>query len=114
MSFWGRHWWRVVLVALALMVSTFPWSSFSLAWLGTVPVLVWCATLAASPRIGMVVGAAQIALLVWFVVPREVGTSGPWVPSDLELLWLYPICAAIICGAGLSPSGAALPVSGAC
>lgn len=101
MNFWGRHWWRVALVVVALVVSTFPWSSVSLAWLGAVPTVVWCAGPAASARAGIVVGVVLSAVLAWFVVPRELGASGRWVPSDLELLWLYPSVAAVLCGIGV-------------
>jgi hypothetical protein len=101
MKFWGRHWWRVALMVVALAVSTYPWTTFPLAWLGFVPVAVWCGALAASSRAGIGVGVALLVVLAWFVVPRELGTPGRWVPSELELLWLYPICAAVICGVGL-------------
>lgn len=68
---------------------------------GIVPILLWC-LLAGYWRTGAVVGLILLVLLVWFTVPRELGWSGPWVPSSLELFWLHPLLASVVCLAGLA------------
>jgi hypothetical protein len=67
---------------------------------GLFPILLWC-VLARTRRTGLVVGVVLLALLAWFVVPRGLGWSGPWVPSALEGFWLYPVFAAVVCLAGV-------------
>lgn len=49
----------------------------------------------------MAVGLAVPALVVWFVVPRALDWSGPWVPSFVETFWLLPLLVAVVLGAGL-------------
>ncbi|MFD4668379.1 hypothetical protein ACFWNN_01515 [Lentzea sp. NPDC058450] len=85
------HWWRFVPVGAAAVVCVPTSSPF-----GLVPVVLWCA-LARTRRTGLVVGAVLVALLAWFVLPRELGFGGPWVPSYVELFWLYPVLAALVC-----------------
>lgn len=68
---------------------------------GIVPILLWC-VLAGSWRTGVVVGLILVVLLAWFTVPRELGWSGPWVPSSLEVFWLHPVFAAVVCLVGLA------------
>ncbi|MGI5499463.1 hypothetical protein [Lentzea sp. CA-135723] len=85
------HWWRFVPVGAAAAVCV-PTSSL----FGLVPVVLWCA-LARTRRTGLVVGGALVAVLAWFVLPRALGLAGPWVPSYIELFWLYPVVAALVC-----------------
>ena len=91
-----RYAWRVSLIAAALVVGTFPWSGAPFGLAGVVPILIWC-LLARSPGDGVVPGLVLLALLAYFVVPRELGWSGPLVPSAVEVCWLYPVIAAVVC-----------------
>ncbi|MGW6442415.1 hypothetical protein [Lentzea sp. NPDC055074] len=88
--------WRVALVAAAVVVGTFPWNTAPFGLAGVVPILIWC-LLARSARKGVVTGSVLLALLAYFVVPRGLGWSGPLVPSALEVCWLYPMVAAVVC-----------------
>jgi hypothetical protein len=92
--------WRVALVGAAVAVGTFPWNEAPSGLFGVVPIVIWC-FLARSRKTGVTVGLILLALLVWFVVPRGLGWSGPLVPSAVEVCWLYPVIAAIVCGAAL-------------
>lgn len=92
----SRWAWRAALVVAAVVVGTFPWSGAPFGLAAVVPILIWCA-LARSPREGGVPGLVLLALLAWFVVPRGLGWSGPLVPSAVEVCWLYPIMAAVVC-----------------
>lgn len=65
------------------------------------PLCVWCLWLARTRWTGLVVGLILLALLVWFVVPVRLSWPGPWVPAPLELFWLYPVLAAVVCEAGV-------------
>ncbi|SDP67129.1 hypothetical protein [Lentzea jiangxiensis] len=67
---------------------------------GMLPIALW-AWLSRSPRTGVAVGAVLVALLAWFVVPRALWASGPWVPSEAESYWLYAVFAAIVCVIGV-------------
>jgi hypothetical protein len=91
-----RHGWRAVLVVAAVVVGTFPWNAAPSSLFGAVPILIWC-FLARSRETGVTVGLILLAVLVWFVVPRGLGWSGPWVPSEVEVYWLYPVIAAVVC-----------------
>jgi hypothetical protein len=91
-----RHWWRAALVVAAVIVAAFPWNAAPSSLFGVVPILIWC-LLAGSREAGVTVGLILLALLVWFVMPRGLGWSGPWVPSEVELHWLYPAIAAAVC-----------------
>lgn len=97
--------WRGVFVVLGILVVG---TSRDVNVFGLVPILLWAA-LARSWRTGVVVGLVLLALLTWFVVPRGLGWSGPWVPSALEVYWLYPVIAAVVCEAGL---GLLIPMVG--
>jgi hypothetical protein len=48
----------------------------------------------------VVVGLVLLALLAWFVVPRGLGLSGPWIPAKIEVYWLYTTVAAVVCAIG--------------
>lgn len=89
--------WRGVLIVLAILVVGMSWD---IGVFGLFPILLWC-ILARSWRTGVVVGLVLLSLAAWFVVPRRLGWSGPWVPSALEVYWLYPVIAAVVCAAGL-------------
>ncbi|OXM64906.1 hypothetical protein [Amycolatopsis vastitatis] len=93
------HWWRVALVVAAVAIAAFAREAPFAAVFALVPVILWC-SLAPSPRSGMVVGLVLLALLAWFVVPRELGLSGPWVPAKIEVYWLYTTLAAVVCAIG--------------
>lgn len=98
MDLWGREYpWRLVLVIVSMLVSV---PSRDTNLFGLFPILLWC-FLARSWRTGAVVGLVLLALLTWFVVPRGLGWSGPWVPSALEVYWLYPMIAAVVCEVGV-------------
>ncbi len=84
------HWWRVALVAAAIAVVPFARNDPFAAVFGLLPVLVW----AFSPGSPWT-GAVLVALLAWFVVPRELDATGPWVPAAIEVYWLYPLVAAV-------------------
>ncbi|MDX3659450.1 hypothetical protein PV646_19275 [Streptomyces sp. ID05-26A] len=88
--------WRVALVVGAVVVGTFPWNSAPYGLAGVVPILIWC-LLAGSARDGVVTGLILLTLLAYFVVPRGLGFSGPLVPSAIEVCWLYPMVAAVVC-----------------
>lgn len=99
-----KHWWRLALVAVA--TAAFSWNE---GFFGLISILVWCG-LARSPRTGVTVGLVLMALLAWFVVPRSLGFAGLWVPAAIEVYWLYPIVAAVVCLIGTlvkqrSPAG---------
>lgn len=95
------HWWRFALAAAGLVVG----ASFADAGLFLyVPVLLWC-VLARTARTGLLAGVVLLALQVWFVVPRGLGWSGPWVPTAMEGFWLYPLLTAVVCVAGLLVDG---------
>ncbi|MDX8055405.1 hypothetical protein SK571_39035 [Lentzea sp. BCCO 10_0798] len=98
MSTWGTHWWRIVPFVAGLSVSVVA-SGISL--FGMVPIVLWCA-LARTWRTGFAVGMTLVALHAWFVVPRQLGWSGPLVPSYAERFWLYALVTAFICAVGLA------------
>jgi hypothetical protein len=93
------HWWRAALVVAAVAIAAFAREAPFAAVFALVPVVLWC-SLARSPRNGVVVGLVLLALLAWFVVPRELGLSGPWVPAKIEVYWLYTTLAAVVCAIG--------------
>ncbi|WP_112268111.1 hypothetical protein [Lentzea terrae] len=97
--------WRGILVVLGFLVVA---TSRDANLFGLFPIATWCA-LARSWRTGIVVGAAILALLVWFVVPRGLGWTGPWVPSALEIYWVYSVMAAVLSVVGLAVERAARP-----
>jgi hypothetical protein len=107
-----RHWWRVALVVAAVGLAAFSWKQPYVAFFGVLPTLVWC-VLAKSPRTGMSVGLVLLALLAWFVVPRGLDLTGPWVPASIEVYWFHTTLAAIVCAIGIRVerrrSGALLP-----
>lgn len=88
--------WRAAVVVAAVGVAAFPWNAAPSSLFGVVPILIWC-LLARSSKAGLTVGLILLALLVWFVVPRGLGWSGPLVPSAVEVCWLYPVIAACVC-----------------
>ncbi|WP_030475190.1 hypothetical protein [Lentzea albidocapillata] len=98
MSTWGAHWWRIMPFVAGLSVSVLA-SGISL--FGMVPIVLWC-LLARTWRTGLAVGMTLAALHVWFVVPRQLGWSGPWVPSYVERFWLYALVTAFVCAVGLA------------
>jgi len=90
------HWWKAALLVAAVIVGTFPWTAAPSGLFGVVPILIWC-FLARSREAGVTVGLILLAVLVWFVVPRGLGWSGSLVPSEVEVYWLYPVIAAVVC-----------------
>jgi hypothetical protein len=91
------NWWRFALGAAGLVIGALaPDSSV----FGVLPILLWC-VLARTRTTGIVVGLVLLALLTWFVVPRGLGLSGPWVPSALDAFWLYPVLTGVVSSAGL-------------
>jgi len=97
-EFGRRHWWKAALLVAAVIVATFPWTAPAGVF-GAVPILIWC-FLSRSRTAGVTGGLillALLALLAWFVVPRGLGWSGPLVPSEVEVYWLYPVIAAVVC-----------------
>lgn len=56
-------------------------------------------------RTRVIVGLIVVALVVWFVVPRGLDWSGPWVPSFTETFWLLPLLVSIVLGAGCLMEG---------
>lgn len=95
-----KHWWRLVVVLAAVAVAAFSWNTPFVGLFGLIPILVWCGLLARSARTGLIVGLVLVVLLAWFVVPREVGLAGPWVPAAIEVFWLHTMLAAVVCGIG--------------
>ncbi|SDD88985.1 hypothetical protein [Actinokineospora iranica] len=97
----GEHWWRIALIAAAATVAVWPWNPPSVLFVlfGLAPMLIWCG-IARDRRTGLTVGLILLALLTWFVVPRGLGFSGRWVPSDIEVLWLHSVLGAVVCGIG--------------
>lgn len=93
--------WRAALVAAAVVVAAFPWNAAPSGLFGVLPIVLWC-LLARERRSGLRTGLILLAVLVWFVVPRGLGWSGPLVPSAVEVYWLYPIIAACVCLPALS------------
>ncbi|SER05937.1 hypothetical protein SAMN05216188_107236 [Lentzea xinjiangensis] len=91
------HGWRVAVVVAGLGVAAFDAGA---GLFGMVPIVLWC-LLARSWRTGVAVGLVLVVLLAWFVVPRALGWSGPWVPSALESFCLHPVMAAVVCEAGV-------------
>ncbi|MFJ5991528.1 hypothetical protein [Lentzea sp. NPDC092896] len=89
------HWWKAALLVAAVIVGSFPWNAPS-SLFGVAPILIWC-FLAPSRKAGVTVGLILLAVLVWFAVPRGLGWSGPLVPSEVEVYWLYPVIAAAVC-----------------
>ncbi|WP_370971120.1 hypothetical protein [Amycolatopsis sp. cg9] len=84
------RWWRLVLVAAAIAVVPFARNDPFAAVFGLLPVLVW----ACAPRSPWT-GVVLVALPAWFVVPRELDATGPWVPAAIEVHWLHPLLAAV-------------------
>ncbi|WP_328614027.1 hypothetical protein OHS18_38090 [Amycolatopsis sp. NBC_00355] len=98
---WPRQrWWRVALVVAAIGVAAFSWEQPVVAFFGLLPTLVWC-VLAKSPRTGMIVGLVLLVLLAWFVVPRALELTGPWVPASIEVYWFHTTLAAVVCAVGM-------------
>lgn len=91
------HWWRVLLIVGGVTAGVL---APGVTLFGMVPIVLWCG-LARTRRTGLVVGLVLVALLAWFVIPRVVGWSGPWVPSDIERFWLYGLIAAFVCQIGV-------------
>nr|WP_253767197.1 hypothetical protein [Goodfellowiella coeruleoviolacea] len=96
-----ERWWRVALVVAGVALGAFPWGAPPVGLFGVLPIVVWCWGLARSPRTGLAVGLALLALLAWFVLPRGLGWSGRWVPSAVEVYWLLPVFAAVLCAIGV-------------
>lgn len=97
MSTWGAHWWRIVPLVAGFAVNVV---SVDTGLYGLVPIVLWI-VLARSWRTGLVVGLLLVALLAWFVLPRTMELPGRWVPSALEVYWLYPVIAAVVIAVGL-------------
>ena len=95
-----KHWWRLLVVLVAVAVAAFSWNEAFVGLFGLLPILVWCGLLARSARTGVIVGLVLVVLLAWFVVPSEVGWAGPWVPASIEVFWLHTMLAAVVCGIG--------------
>jgi hypothetical protein len=100
-EFLKQHWWRLVVVLAAVAVAAFSWNEPFVGLFGLIPTLVWCGLLARTARSGVIVGLVLVALLAWFVVPREVGFAGPWVPAAIEVYWFHTVLAAVVCGIGM-------------
>lgn len=98
------HGWRVALVVAAVAVVAFSREDPFAAVLALVPILAWCAT-ARPGRAGVITGLVLLALLVWFVLPRELGLAGPWVPAAIEVYWLHTTLAAAVCAIGARRAG---------
>ncbi|RAS69828.1 hypothetical protein C8D87_101128 [Lentzea atacamensis] len=92
----ATHWWRTVPAVAAVIITALGDVSMS----AVLPTLVWCVALARTRRTGLIVGLVLLGSLEWFVAPRVLWWSGPWVPSPLDLLWLYPLLAALVCETG--------------
>ncbi|WP_410572298.1 hypothetical protein [Amycolatopsis sp. cmx-4-61] len=76
---------------------------------GLLPILVW-STAARPDRVGVATGLVLLGLLAWFVLPRELGLVGPWVPAAIEVYWLHTTVAAVVCAAGARRRGPLLLV----
>ncbi len=61
-------------------------------------------------RTRVIVAVIVSVLVVWFVVPRGLGWSGPWVPSFTETFWLLPLLVSIVLGAGFLVEGRTVAV----
>ncbi|EOD64936.1 hypothetical protein [Amycolatopsis vancoresmycina] len=98
------HWWRAAVAVAAVAVVTFSRDDPFAGLFALVPILVWCAA-ARSGRAGVVTGLVLLALLAWFVLPRELGLAGPWVPAAIEVYWLHTTLAAVVCAIGSRKPG---------
>lgn len=98
------------MAAGGIAVAAFSWNEPFTAFFGLLPLLVWLG-LARSPRSGLSTGVVLVALLAWFMVPRQLGFAGGWVPAAIEVYWLHTTAAAVVCAAGTlagpAPRGAA-------
>jgi hypothetical protein len=97
--------WRVVPIAVALVVGAAPWDAYATVGgvFAATPVVLWCWLLARTRRTGLIVAALLIVLQAWIVVPRAVGWTGQWlVPSFGDMVTWYPWLAAGICVVGVS------------
>lgn len=52
----------------------------------------------------------MLLLVLWFVVPRALDWSGPWVPSFVETFWLLPLLVSIVLGVGFLVQGRTVAV----
>ncbi|MET9226052.1 hypothetical protein [Lentzea sp. NPDC003310] len=91
------HWWRAVPLVAGFVVNTL---SVDTGLFGLVPIVVWV-VLARSWRTGISVGLVLVGLLAWFVLPRAWELPGRWVPSALEVYWLYPAIATVVITVGV-------------
>jgi hypothetical protein len=91
------HWWRGTAIVASLAVCAV---ALGAGLFGLVPILLWC-SIVRSSRTGFAGGVVLVALHAWFVLPRELGWSGAWVPSAIEAYWLYPVLAAVVTVVGL-------------
>lgn len=91
------HWWRAVPLVAGFVVNVL---SVDTGLFGMVPIVLWI-VFARSWRTGIVVGLLLVVLLAWFVLPRRMELPGRWVPSALEVYWLYPMIAAVVITVGL-------------
>ncbi|MET8850898.1 hypothetical protein [Amycolatopsis sp. NPDC004625] len=99
-----NHGWRVALVVAAVAVVAFSRQNPFAGLFALVPILAWAAV-ARSRRAGVVTGLVLLALLAWFVLPRELGLAGPWVPAAIEVYWLHTTLAAVVCAIGARRAG---------
>ncbi|MEQ0562302.1 hypothetical protein ABJI51_24730 [Amycolatopsis sp. NEAU-NG30] len=101
------HWWRIAVLVPAVVIAAFSWKHVIAGTFALLPVVVWC-SLARTPRTGLAVGAVLLALMAWFVLPRELGLAGSWVPAKIEVYWLHTTLAAVVCAIAARRGGARL------
>ncbi|MEV6828276.1 hypothetical protein [Amycolatopsis sp. NPDC051102] len=89
----------MALAVAAVAVAAFSRNDPFAGLFGLVPVLLWCGT-ARAGRAAVVTGLVLLALLAWFVLPRELDLAGPWVPAAIEVYWLHTTLAAVVCAIG--------------
>jgi hypothetical protein len=91
-----KNWWRFAVTVATLVMGTFAWYEPTVAVLAVVPALVWCWVHERADRKGTVAGVILLALTAWILLPRDLGFSGPLVPSIFEVCLLLPIFVVVI------------------
>jgi hypothetical protein len=91
-----KNWWRLAVTVATLGMGAFAWYEPTVAVFAVIPTLVWCWGQARPDRKGTVAGVILLALTAWILLPRDLGFSGPWVPSIFDVCLLLPIFAVVI------------------
>jgi hypothetical protein len=96
----NRNLWRIALVGVTVVMAAFALYEPVVAVFGMAPMVIWCLGFGRSRQDGLTVGLILAVPTAWILLPRDLGLSGPWVPSVFEVCVFWPVLAALICAIG--------------